>query len=150
MADRAYVSTTLEADLATVWSLLGSFHTWPSWLTRIRESVPEGGSGVGSVRRLTLEPDGRQVRERLAHHDDADHRFSYEFVGENPFPVSRYLGTVHLLPITETGGTFIEWFGDYDTEPERAEPLRATFVAIYAAFLDDLRKHLALSTSVGP
>jgi hypothetical protein len=139
----AYVSTTLDADITTVWSVLGSFHTLPARTARVRESVPENGSGVGSVRRLTLEPDGRQVREQLVHHDAADHRFSYEFVGVNPFPVSHYRGKVHLLPITETGGTFLEWFGEFDTEPAQVEPLRARFTAVYTAFIGDLRAHLA-------
>jgi hypothetical protein len=143
VADRAYSSTTLDPDITTVWSALGDFHALPVWSARVRESVAEDGSAVGSVRRLTLEPDGRQVRERLVHHDAADHRFSYEFVGVNPFPVSFYRGTVHLLPITETGGTFLEWFGEFDTEPAQVEPLRARFTAVYAAFIDDLRTHLA-------
>jgi polyketide cyclase/dehydrase/lipid transport protein len=141
--ERAYVSTTLGAGLATSWAALGDFHHWPAWTPRLRTSVAEGGSGVGSVRALTLEPDGRQVRERLVHHDPADHRFSYEFDGTVPYPVAAYRGTVRLLPITDAGTTFLEWSGDFDAEPGLVDDLRARFTAVYTAFAGDLRAYLA-------
>jgi hypothetical protein len=142
----AYVSTTLDADIATTWSVLADFHGLAGWVDRIRESVAEGGDGpgaVGSVRRLTLDPDGREVRERLVRYDAADHRYSYEFAGENPFPVEFYRGTVHLLPVTDRDATFLEWYGEYDTEPALVDKLRRAFTGLYAGFVEDLRRHLA-------
>jgi hypothetical protein len=111
----AYVSSTPDSDIDTVWSVLRDFHGMPAWLGRIRESTAEDGAGpgaVGSIRRLILEPDGRQVRERLVQYDAPGHRYSYEFVGESPYPVRFYRGTVHLLPITDRGATFVEWYGE--------------------------------------
>lgn len=144
----AYVSSTLDTDLATTWSVLQDFHGLPTWVERIQESVPEGGEGhgaVGSIRRLTLGPDGRQVRERLVHYDAPSHRYSYEFAGENPFPVQFYRGTVHLLPITDTNATFVEWYGEFDTDPALVDKLRRAFMGLYTEFIGDLRKHLASS-----
>jgi carbon monoxide dehydrogenase subunit G len=142
----AYVSSTVDADLAAVWSVLGDFHGMSTWIGRIEKSEPEGGEGrgaVGSVRRLTLTGELR-VRERLVHYDEPGHQYSYEFDGEvSPFPVAFYRGTVHLLPITETGSTFIEWYGEYDCETALVEQLRATFTAIYTEFIADLRKTLS-------
>ncbi|HTF54603.1 MAG TPA: SRPBCC family protein [Pseudonocardia sp.] len=150
MTELAYVSSTLDADITAVWSVLGDFHGLPVWMARARESVAEGGrepGAVGSVRCLTLDPNGRRTRERLVHYDGADHRYSYEFDGVNPFPVSSYLGTVHLLPITDTGRTFVEWFGEFDplpgTDQAAVEALRDSFTGFYTEFIGDLRTHLA-------
>jgi hypothetical protein len=142
----AYVSATIEADIDTVWSVLHDFHGIAGWVGRIRSAEPEDGSGpaaVGSTRRLTMQPDGRVVRERLVHYDAPGHRYSYEFAGEQPFPVRAYRGTVHLLPVTLSGTTFVEWYGEFDCDAAVADRLTTAFTGIYAGFLDDLRAHLA-------
>lgn len=142
----AYTSTIFEHTEADTWEVLRDFHGWARWVGRIRESVPEGGDGpgaVGSVRHVTLEPDGRQVAERLVRYDEVEHSFSYEFTGAIPFPATRYRGTVRLRPVTDAGHTFLEWYGKFDCEPALTEQLRATFTGIYTEFAADLRKHLA-------
>jgi hypothetical protein len=142
----AYVSGTIDADIETVWSVLRDFHGIDRWVDRIRSAGSEDGPGpaaVGSVRRLTMEPDGRVVRERLVHYDAPGHRYSYEFAGDQPFPVRAYRGTVHLLPVTQSGMTFAEWYGEFDCDADTLHQLTGVFTRIYAGFLDDLRKHLA-------
>lgn len=144
----AYVSTVLEQDADTVWAVLGDFHGLPAWVVRIRRGTAEGGTGrgpVGSVRALVLEPDGHVARERLVRYDSADtaeRGYSYEFDGVIPFPATAYRGTVRVRPITDRGGTFVEWFGEFDCDPALAGELATTFSGIYATFLDDLRAHL--------
>lgn len=145
----AYVSSALDVGIDTTWSVLRDFHGMAAWVGRIRSSVAEGGmleGAVGSIRRLSMDPDGRAVRERLVHYDPPGHRYSYEFVDEIPFPVRSYRGTVHLLPITDRDGTFVEWFGEFDTDAgedaAQAERLCGVFTSLYRGFIDDLRKHL--------
>jgi hypothetical protein len=141
----AYTSAIIRADLSTVWSVLGDFHGLPNWVTRIRAGEAEGGQGrgpVGSIRRLTLDPNGAVARERLVHYDATAYRYSYEFADEIPFPVRAYRGTVRLRPITETGDTFLEWFGEYDADATQTDQMNATFTAIYREFINDLRTHL--------
>ena len=142
----AYFSAVLRSEIDGVWSVLGDFHGIATWVHRIRSAEPEGGTGrgpIGSVRRITLEPDGRQVRERLVHYDGPGRRYAYEFDGRQPFPVRAYRGTVHLLPVTLSGTTFVEWYGDFDCDAAVADRLATTFTGLYAEFLDDLRAHLA-------
>lgn len=141
----AYVSCTIDADVDAVWAVLGDFHGLPRWIARIRASESENGSGpatVGSVRRLTLEPDGQTARERLIGYDAPGRRYSYEFADEIPFPVSTYRGTVHALPITETGTTFLEWYGEFDCEHNVLDEVTAVFQAIYTEFIGDLKRYL--------
>ena len=141
----AYVSTTFEQDADAVWAVLGDFHGLPAWVSRIRSGEAEGGSGrgpVGGIRRLSLEPDGRTARERLVRYDDLDRSYSYEFADEIPFAASTYRGTVRVRPITDTGGSFVEWYGEFDADPAAADQLTRTFRGIYLAFLEELRAHL--------
>lgn len=145
-----YVSTTLPHDVDLVWSVLRDFHGIDRWVPRIRSAEPEDADGagigpaaVGSIRRLTLDPDGRVVRERLVRYDAAEHCYSYEFVGEQPFPVRALVGTVHLLPVTLSGATFVEWFSEFDADAAQVERLTPVFQKIYAGFLDDLGAYLA-------
>jgi hypothetical protein len=140
----AYASTTVDADIDTVWSVLHDFHGIDKWVRRIRAAEPEDGAGpaaVGSVRVLTMEPDGRVVRERLVRYDAPGHRYSYEFAGDQPFPVRAYRGTVHLLPITQSGTTFAEWYGEFDCDADLVAKLTDRFTRTYVEFLNDLCAH---------
>ncbi|HWN34669.1 MAG TPA: SRPBCC family protein [Pseudonocardia sp.] len=142
----AYTSTIFEHPEARTWAVLRDFHGWARWVGRIRETVAEGGEGpgaVGSVRHVTLEPDGRRVTERLVRYDESAHSYSYEFTEPIPFPATFYRGTVALRPVTDTGHTFLEWFGEFDCEPALTEQLRTTFVGLYTEFTADLRTYLA-------
>jgi hypothetical protein len=141
----ACVSTTLDHDVDAVWAVVGDFHGLPAWIGRIRSGEAEGGSGrgpVGSVRRLTLEPEGRVARERLVRYDEPGRSYSYEFADAIPFPVGAYRGNVRVLPITDSGATFIEWYGEFDCDAAILEEITAIFKAIYTEFLEDLRAHL--------
>ena len=141
----AYVSTTLDHDVETVWAVVGDFHGLPTWIGRIRSGEAEGGSGrgpVGSVRRLTLEPEGREARERLVRYDEPGRSYSYEFADAIPFPVGTYRGNVRVRPITDSGATFIEWYGEFDCDAAVLEQITGVFTAIYTEFLEDLRTHL--------
>ena len=141
----AYVSGTIDADIKTVWSVLHDFYGIGRWVRRIRSAGPENGTGaaaVGSVRRLTMEPDGRGVRERLVRYDAPGRSYSYEFAEDQPFPVRAYRGTVHLLPITQAGITFAEWYGEFDCDAHAVDRLTGEFTRIYAEFLGDLRVYI--------
>jgi hypothetical protein len=142
---RAYVSTVIDAAVDTVWAVVGDFHGLPAWVSMVRSNEPEDGSGpaaVGSVRNLTLEPDGNTARERLVRYDAPSRSYSYDFANEIPFPVSTYRGTIRALPVTESNTTFLEWYGEFDCEPSLLDTMTATFSAIYLRFIEGLRQHL--------
>lgn len=141
----AYVSTVIDADVDTVWSVVGDFHGLPAWVALVRSNEPENGSGpgaVGAVRNLTLEPDGDTARERLVRYDAPGRSYSYDFADVIPFPVSTYRGTIRVLPVTDANTTFLEWYGEFDCEPSVLDAMTTTFRAIYTGFIEDLRQHL--------
>ncbi|MCW8084148.1 SRPBCC family protein [Sabulicella glaciei] len=115
---RAYASTILDANIATVWATVRDFNGMPSWNPGVTRSEIEGGLDsdvVGCVRRFSLR-DGTEVRERLLSLCDRTTSFTYNF--ETPaFPVMNYLARMRLMPVTATGQTFAEWEATFDEAP---------------------------------
>jgi hypothetical protein len=125
---RAYASGVVPAPAEQVWALIRDFDGLPGWHPGVgSSSLTEGGSGaeVGAVRRLTL-ADGGVVVERLLTLDDADRTFTYEIL-ESPFAVRRYGATVRVLPVTDVGHAFVEWWSEFDAEGADEPGLTETF-----------------------
>jgi hypothetical protein len=116
---RAYASAIIEAPVEAVWAVIRDFGALASWQPGIVSSAIEAGRDpdvVGCIRRLTL-PDGSVVRERLMMLDDSRYRFAYNF--ETPaFPVTDYISTLELIPITNGDSTFASWSATFNERPE--------------------------------
>ncbi|GAA5142840.1 SRPBCC family protein [Pseudonocardia adelaidensis] len=142
---RAYASGVVPASADTVWSHIRDFNGLPSWLPAITASeLTEGGSGaeVGAVRRLTL-GDGGIVVERLLELNDAERRYTYEFV-ENPFGARRYVCTLRVAPVTAGGEAFVEWWSEFDADAADEKRLTDFFAdGVYAGGIAALRDHFA-------
>jgi hypothetical protein len=125
---RPYASGVVAASVEEVWTLVRDFNGMPDWHPGIeKSSLDSGGSGteVGAVRRLTL-GGGGVVVERLLTLDDLSYTFTYQIL-ESPFAVRRYISTLRMAPVTDSGHTFIEWWSDYDSEAADEEELTKTF-----------------------
>lgn len=143
---RPYASGVVAAPADKVWEVLRVFNGLPSFLPAIAKSeLVEGGEGqIGAVRRLTLADGGEPFDEKLIAMDDADRTYTYAFTGANPFGVRRYVSTVRVAPVTDTGEAFVEWWSEYDADGDREEELTRTFgQGVYAAGIDSLRRKLA-------
>jgi hypothetical protein len=142
---RPYASGVVPASSTDVWEKVRPFNGLPAWHPAIETStLTEGVEGqVGAVRRLTL-GDGGVVIERLTVLDDDDCTYTYVFAGPNPFGVRRYVSTVRVAPITDTGHAFVEWWGEFDAEGADEERLTAVFGdGVYAAGIAGLQSQAA-------
>lgn len=143
---RAYFSTVVPAPVDTVWAVLGRFESIAGFVGKLSAGEVEGDGGpvVGSVRRLTIATGG-VARERLVSMDALDRSYRYEFPeGSCPFPVRSYLATIRVRPVTSSGTTFVEWYGDFDCDAAVEEEMREAFLSRYSAFTADLARHLGL------
>ncbi|MEU7815328.1 SRPBCC family protein [Pseudonocardia sp. NPDC049154] len=143
---RPYASGVVAAPADKVWPLLRAFNDLPAFLPAIANSeIVEGTDGaVGAVRRLTLAGGGDPFDEKLLSMDDADRTLTYAFTGANPFNARRYVSTVRVAPITDTGESFVEWWSEYDADAGQEEELNRTFAqGVYAGGIDGLRAKLA-------
>ncbi|WP_433802448.1 SRPBCC family protein [Actinomycetospora sp. CA-084318] len=143
---RPYASGVVAAPVEKVWAQLRAFNDLPSWHPALsRSELVEGVDGqVGAVRRLTMAAGGDPFDERLVTLDDTIRTFTYTFDGANPFGVRRYLSTVRVCPITDTGETFVEWWAEYDADAAQEEELNRTFAdGVFATGIKELRDKLA-------
>ncbi|TWG08679.1 SRPBCC family protein [Saccharopolyspora dendranthemae] len=142
---RSYASAVIEAPVDTVWAAVRDFDGLPVWHPAIASSEIEDGlaaASVGCVRRLQL-ADGGEVRERLVSLDDVARSYTYEFV-TSPFPVRSYRSTIHVLPVTASGHSFVEWCADFDADADVEAEMDRTFAqGVYATGLKGLAAHLS-------
>lgn len=124
---KPYASGIVPASADDVWALIRPFDGMPAWHPGIESSqLMQGQEGmVGAVRRLVL-GDGAVVVERLIVLDDEQRRFTYEFV-ENPFGVRRYVSSVQVADVTDTGQAFVQWWAEYDADGDVTDRLDALF-----------------------
>jgi hypothetical protein len=138
---RPYASAVIPAAADDVWALIRDFNGLPGWHPAIAESSLDSGAPaeVGSVRRLVL-GDGGVVVERLLTLDDADRSYTY-LILESPFPVRRYVSTIRVAPVTDTGRSFVEWWSEYDADGGDESTLNETFAGgVYGSGLAALQQ----------
>lgn len=143
---RPYASSVIDATADDVWALVRDFGGLAGWHPAIDTCEIEPGPPnpqVGAVRRLTNQ--AGVIRERLVALDDGARTQTYTFV-ENPFGVRRYVATIRVAPVTDTGKAFVEWYGDFDAEGDAAaeEQLIGLFQdGVFAGGLQAVAAHLA-------
>jgi hypothetical protein len=138
---RPYSSAVIPASADEVWGLVRDFNGLPGWHPAIAESSLDSGSSaeVGSVRRLVL-GDGGVVVERLLTLADTDRSYTY-LILESPFPVRRYVSTIRVAPVTDTGQAFVEWWSEYDADGSDESSLNDTFAGgVYGTGLAALQQ----------
>jgi hypothetical protein len=143
---KVYVSTVLDQSVEDVWAVLGDFHRIERWVGMVHTCESENGDPsptIGSVRRMTMGDEHRTGRERLVTYDPIARQISYDFPGGPPFGMSHYLPGMRVLPITDSGKTFIEWYGQYACDDVADVPrIETSLRGLYTMLLNDLRRYL--------
>ena len=119
---RTYRSAVIDAPIERVWGMVRDFDGLPAWHPEIASSEIEYGARgdqVGAVRRFRLR-DGGVLREQLLSLNDTEHTFTYNIL-VSPMAVANYVAGVRLVPITRGGGTFIEWWAEFDATDGREQ-----------------------------
>ncbi|MGR3435911.1 MAG: SRPBCC family protein [Shimia sp.] len=121
---RVFVSAIIPGAPDDVWEKVRDFNGLPSWLPLVSESrILDGAAAdqVGATREFYLQ-NGDRLTETLVALSDYDMALSYT-MGDTPMPLTNYLATMRLTPVTETGHTFAEWSAEFDCAPEDEEGL---------------------------
>jgi uncharacterized protein YndB with AHSA1/START domain len=121
---RVYISSVIDAAPAKVWERIRDFNGLPRWHPRIRDSRIENGEPadrVGCVRDFHLQ-NGDRIREKLLGLSDYDMFCTYSIL-ESPMPLTDYVATLRLTPVTDGNRTFAEWTAEFDCAEGEAEGL---------------------------
>jgi hypothetical protein len=121
---RVYVSSVIGAPAAKVWARIRDFNALPAWVPAVAESRIENGEPadkVGCIRAFSLR-NGDRLREQLLGLSDFDMFCTYSIL-DSPMPLTNYVATVRLTPITDQDRTFIEWSAEFDCAAEKEQEL---------------------------
>lgn len=140
---RVFVSTVIDAPAAKVWERVRDFNALPRWHPRIRESRIENGEPsdkIGCVRDFTLQ-NGDRLREKLLGLSDYDMLCIYSIL-EGPMPLTDYIATLRLTPITDGDRTFAEWTAEFECADEVADELvNGIGGNVFQGGFDALKRH---------
>ena len=117
---RVYTSSVINASAGRVWARVRDFNGLSNWHPAIAESRIENGEPadkVGCIRNFSLR-NGDRLREQLLGLSDFDMFCTYSIL-DSPMPLTNYVATLRLTPITDQDRTFIEWSADFDCAPDR-------------------------------
>jgi uncharacterized protein YndB with AHSA1/START domain len=142
---RVYISSVIDAPATKVWEKVRDFNGLPRWHPRIRESRIENGEPpdkVGCIRDFRLQ-NGDRIREKLLGLSDYDMFCTYAIL-ESPMPLTDYMATLRLTPISDGDRTFAEWTAEFECAPEAAADLVAGIGGnVFQAGFDALKRQMA-------
>lgn len=142
---KVYVSSVINAPASEVWGRVRDFNGLPNWHPGIVESRIENGETsdkVGCVRNFRL-GNGDQLREQLLGLSDYDLFCTYSIL-EGPMPLTDYVATLRLTPVTDGDRTFAEWSAEFNCAPENeAELVTGIGQNVFQGGFDALKEHFS-------
>jgi uncharacterized protein YndB with AHSA1/START domain len=142
---RVYVSSVIDAPAARVWERIRDFNALPRWVPAVRDSRIENGEPsdrVGCVRDFHLQ-NGDRLRERLLGLSDYDMFCTYSIL-ESPMPLTDYVATLRLTPVTDGDRSFAEWTAEFDCAEADAEALVSNIgTNVFQAGFNSLKRQMA-------
>lgn len=140
---QVYVSAVLGAPAARVWSIVAPFDGLASWHPAFESSVITNGvpaNLVGAERLLTLR-DGGQIRERLLGFSEFKRTCVYTILS-SPLPITDYVSTIRVTPVTMGDRAFVEWWSRFEAAPADREAMVNLIKGVYEAGLEAVAKTL--------
>ncbi len=142
---KVYVSSIINAPASDVWERVRDFNALPNWHPRIAESRIENGEPsdkIGCVRNFKL-ADGEQLREQLLGLSDYDLFCTYAIL-DGPMPLTDYVATLRLTPVTDGDRTFIEWSAEFNCASENeADLISGIGQNVFQGGFDALKDHFS-------
>jgi len=134
---KTYQSTIVNAPADQIWSRIRDFHdfSWaPNVITRCERVGEKSGLEIGAKRVLN-----DAFHETLIELNEDNKRIRYT-IDKGPSPissndVSNYIGNLHILPVTDSNTSFVEWSSSWESETDEAVEVCQN---IYVALLKDL------------
>ncbi|MEM1289083.1 MAG: SRPBCC family protein [Pseudomonadota bacterium] len=143
---RVYTSSVIDAPASRVWERVRDFNGLPRWHPAIRDSRIENAEPsdkVGCVRDFHLQ-NGDRIREQLLGLSDYDMFCTYSIL-ESGMPLSDYVATLRLTPITDGDRCFAEWSAEFECDDADAETLVTNIGNdVFQAGFSALKRQLAV------
>ena len=122
---KVFESTVIEAPAAEVWPILRNFIGLTVWSNAVADAKIVNGKAadqVGAVRQLDI-VDGTVFVETLITLSDSQMCLQYDIV-EGPIPVTDYVATMQLVPVTAGDKTFATWSAVFDCPADQVQAMK--------------------------
>ncbi|MFY0614262.1 MAG: SRPBCC family protein [Hyphomicrobiaceae bacterium] len=140
---RVYQSSVINGSAEKVWERVRDFNGLPKWHPRIRDSRIEEAlpsDKIGCIRNFNLQ-NGDNIREQLLGLSDYDMFCTYAIL-ESPMPLTDYVATLRLTPVTEGERCFIEWSAEFSCDPaQEGDLVNGIGTNVFLAGFDALKRH---------
>ena len=140
---RVFVSSVINAPAAKVWERVRDFNGLPNWHPRIRDSRIEDAlpsDKIGCIRNFNLQ-NGDNIREQLLGLSDYDLFYTYAIL-ESPMPLTDYIATLRLTPVTDGELTFAEWSAEFNCAPEvEGDLINGISTNVFLGGFEALKRH---------
>ena len=141
---KVIISAVLNAPVEQVWSTVRDFNGLPQWHPRFSRSHIEDGlpsDQIGCIRNFHLQ-NGDNIREQLLGLSDYDLFCTYAIL-ESPMPLTDYVATLRLTPVTEGDRCIIEWSAGFSCEPaQESDLVTGIGTNVFLAGFDALKRHV--------
>ncbi len=134
---QVYVSGVVAAPASRVWSIVAPFDGLAGWHPAFTSSVITNGvpaNLVGAERLLGLR-DGGEIRERLIGFSEFERTCVYTILS-SPLPISEYIATLRVTPVTIGDRAFVEWWSRFEVAPADREAMVGLIRGVYEAGID--------------
>lgn len=140
---RVYVSSVVNAPASKVWERVRDFNALPKWHPRIRDSRIEDAlpsDKIGCIRNFNLQ-NGDNIREQLLGLSDYDLFYTYAIL-ESPMPLTDYIATLRLTPVTDGELTFAEWSAEFNCAPDvEGDLINGISTNVFLGGFEALKRH---------
>lgn len=140
---QVYTSSVLNAPADRVWDRVRDFNGLPKWHPRIRDSRIEDAlpsDKVGCIRHFHLQ-NGEVIREQLLGLSDFDMFVTYAIL-ESPMPLTDYIATLRLTPVSDGDRCFIEWSAEFSCDPsDETDLVNNIGGGVFQGGFDALKRH---------
>ena len=140
---RVFVSSVINAEAEKVWERVRDFNGLPKWHPRIRDSRIEDAlpaDKVGCIRNFNLQ-NGDNIREQLLGLSDYDMFCTYAIL-ESPMPLTDYVATLRLTPVTDGPRCFVEWSAEFECDVSKESDLVSGIGGdVFQTGFDALKRH---------
>ena len=131
------VTKSVNIPAEAAWKTLSSFRGIENF-SPIERSITEG-EGAGAKRTCYM-PDGATIYETLDLVNTAEMEFQYS-ITEGPFPVTNYVSTVKISPIS-ANQCKISWGCEFESSEEVRQDMIQLFEGFYNIIIDSLEQQL--------
>lgn len=122
---KVFESTIINTPADVVWATMRDFvglTEWSSAVTGAHITNGKAADQVGAIRHLDI-IDGTVFIETLLAHSDEEMWVKYDIV-EGPIPVTNYVATMRLYPVTTTDQTYATWSAEFDCPDNQREAMQ--------------------------